>query len=88
MWMLHSLQHFHFVVHHLLIAFDILLENNFDSALALRAVGLADYAICTSAECLSESIFGSKAEFSMGELSNVMGGRTSCRSCQAGRAAC
>jgi hypothetical protein len=59
MWMLHSLQHLHFVVHHLLVALDILLENNLDSALALRPVCLADYAICTSTKCLSESIFGS-----------------------------
>lgn len=54
--MLHSLQHLHLVVHHLLVALDILLENDLDSALALRPVCLAHYAICSSAEGLSEPI--------------------------------
>lgn len=56
---LHSLQHLHLIVHHLLIALDILLEDDLDSAFALRAVCLADYAISSSAKCLSESVFGS-----------------------------
>lgn len=61
MRMLHSLQHLHLIVYHLFIALDILLEDDLDSAFALRAVCLADYAICSCAECLSESIFGSGA---------------------------
>jgi hypothetical protein len=54
--MLHPLQHLHLVVHHLLVALDILLEDDLDSALALRPVCLAHYAICTSPEGLSEPI--------------------------------
>lgn len=61
MRVLHSLQHLHLIVYHLLVALDILLEDDLDSAFAFRAVCLADYAICSSAECLSESVFGSGA---------------------------
>lgn len=43
--MLHFLQHFHFVIDHLLVALDILLENDLDSDLSLRAVRLTNNAI-------------------------------------------
>ena len=56
--MLHSLQHFHLVVYHLLIAPDALLEDNLDRTLALGAICLSNNAICTSAECLAKPVFG------------------------------
>jgi hypothetical protein len=56
MWVFHALQHLQLVVHHLLIAFYVLLQDDFDSDLALGAVGLTDDAICAGAQCLSEAV--------------------------------
>lgn len=56
--MLHSLQHLHLVVHHLLVALDILLEYDLDGDFPLWAVRLPHYAVCTRTECLSEPVFG------------------------------
>jgi hypothetical protein len=58
-WVLHALQHLQLIVHHLLISLDILLQDDFDSDLALGAVGLAHDAVCAGAQCLSEAVSGS-----------------------------
>jgi hypothetical protein len=58
-WMLHALEHLHFVVDHLFVALDVLLEDDLDSAFSQRSVSLTDDAICTSAEGLSEAVFRS-----------------------------
>jgi hypothetical protein len=46
---LHALKHFQFVVDHLFIAFDVLLQDDLDRDLALRTVGLAHDSIGTGA---------------------------------------
>jgi hypothetical protein len=55
-WVFHALQHLQLIVHHLLIAFDILLQDNFDSDLALGAVGFADDTVCASSQGLSKAV--------------------------------
>lgn len=55
-WVLHLLQHFQFVIDHLLIAADILLQDDLDSDLAIRAVGLANDAIGSSTQGLSKLV--------------------------------
>jgi hypothetical protein len=57
--MTHVVQHFHFVVHHLLVAFDIFLQDDLDGDLAGGAVCFADDAIGTSTEGPPETILGS-----------------------------
>jgi hypothetical protein len=53
---LHALQHFQLIVDHLLIAPHVLLEDDLDGHLSLRAVGLAHNAIGASAERLAELV--------------------------------
>lgn len=54
--MLHALQHFQLVVHHLFVSPDILLQDDLDSDLALGAVGFSDNTIRSSAERLSKLV--------------------------------
>lgn len=54
---LEALQHVELVVDHLLVALDVLLQDDLDGHLAGRAVGLADDAIGTGTERLAESVF-------------------------------
>lgn len=54
--MMHSLEHLHFVVDHLFVASNILLQNNLDGAFASWAVSLPHDAIGTSTECFAEAI--------------------------------
>jgi hypothetical protein len=56
---LHALQHLEFVVDHLLVAADILLQDDLDRDLALRTVGLAHDTICAGSQCLSKAVSGS-----------------------------
>jgi hypothetical protein len=53
---LHFLQHFQLVVDHLLVAADILLQDDLDCDLAVRAVSLTDDTISSSAQCLSKLV--------------------------------
>lgn len=53
---LQALQHLQLVVHHLLIAAHVLLEDNLDCNLPLWAVGLANDAICTGAQRLAKAV--------------------------------
>jgi hypothetical protein len=53
---LHALQHLQLVVHHLLVAADVLLQNNLDGNLALGAVSLADDSIRAGTQRLSEAV--------------------------------
>jgi hypothetical protein len=65
--MLHPLQHLELVVDHLLVAANILLQDDLDSDLALGAVRFPDDTICSSAQCLSEAVSRSAiGTFSMG----------------------
>ena len=59
MWMLHSLQHLHLVVHHLLVALDILLQDNLHGHLARGPICLADDSICPGTEGPSKAVLGS-----------------------------
>lgn len=75
MRVLQSLQHGKLVIDHLLVAFDILLQDNLDSNLASRAVRLTNDTIGTSTEGASEPILRSilrvrivNAEFNVGSL--------------------
>jgi hypothetical protein len=54
---LHLLQHGHLVVHHLLVAAHILLEDDLDGALAVGPVCFSDNAVCAGAEGASEVVF-------------------------------
>lgn len=54
--MLQPLQHVEFVVDHLLVSLDILLQDDLDGDFARRPFGLPYDAIGTSAECATESI--------------------------------
>ena len=56
MRVLHALQHLQLVVDHLLVPADVLLEDDLDGDLALGAVGLADDAIGSSTQRLSEAV--------------------------------
>jgi hypothetical protein len=53
---LHLLQHFQLVVDHLLVAANILLQDDLDRDLAIRAVGLANDSIGSGAQRLSELV--------------------------------
>lgn len=53
---LHALQHLQLIVHHLLVAAHILLQDDLDSDLALGAVSFADDTVGSGAECLSEAV--------------------------------
>ena len=55
-WMLHSLQHFQLVVDHLLVSAHILLQDNFDSNLALGAVRFPDDTVGPCSQCLSKAV--------------------------------
>lgn len=57
MRVLHPLQHFELIVDHLLIALDILLEDDFHSDLSRWTVCLSHNAICTRAESSAKSVF-------------------------------
>lgn len=56
MWVFHALQHLELVVDHLLVAADILLQDDLDSDLALGTVGLPDDTICPGTQRLSEAV--------------------------------
>lgn len=56
MRVLHALQHLQLVVDHLLVPADVLLEDDLDGDLALGAVGLADDAIGSGTQRLSEAV--------------------------------
>lgn len=64
MSVLQALEHVKLVVHHLLVALDVLLQDNLDSHLALWAVGFSDNAIGACAECTTEPVFGSASHLS------------------------
>lgn len=57
--MLQSLEHLEFVLNHLLISLDVLLEDDLDGHLAVGAICLADDSICSSTEGSTESVLGS-----------------------------
>lgn len=54
--MLQPLQHGKLVIDHLLIAFDVLFQDDFDGNLASRAIRLANDAISASAKSASELV--------------------------------
>ncbi len=54
--MLHFLEHLQLVVDHLLIAANVLLQDDLDCYLAVWAFGLSDDAIGSSTQCLSELV--------------------------------
>jgi hypothetical protein len=60
--MLELLKHLKFVIDHLLIALDVSLEDNLDSDLAGRAIGLTNDSICSSTEGSTESVLGPVVE--------------------------
>jgi hypothetical protein len=70
-WVLQSLQHVELVVNHLLVAFDVLLQNDLDGDLAGRALGLTNDAIGTSAEGATEPVFSPIAIVSSENVSAV-----------------
>ena len=56
MRMLHPLQHLQLVVDHLLVALDVLLEDDLDGELLAILFGLADDAVCACAQGLAQVI--------------------------------
>lgn len=55
--MFHLLEEVKLVVDHLLVALDVLLEDDLDCDLASRALGLADDTIGTGTKRASEMVF-------------------------------
>lgn len=53
---MHALKHLHFIVDHLLVTSDILLEYYLYGAFPPGAVRFPHNSICTSAECLAEAV--------------------------------
>ena len=87
--MSHLLQHLQLVVDHLVIAFDVLLQDDLDCDFALGSVGLLDNAIGTCAESLAHAVFAPGTYCERGFDMRRMGGWLTCdRSFQADRAAC
>lgn len=62
MWVLQPLEHVELVVNHLLVAFDILFQDDLDGHLARRTVCLTNNSIGARAKCPTESVFGSVAK--------------------------
>lgn len=93
-WVVKFLQQFKLVMNHALIALYVLLQNDFDSDLARRAICLTNDTIGSSTEGAAESVFGSadgKLEvrgWSKSKCKRTFGSRTSYRSYRAGREAC
>ena len=56
MWMIQLLEHLQFIIDHLFIALDALLENDLDGAFLASVLGLSNDAICSSSQCPPESI--------------------------------
>jgi hypothetical protein len=56
---LEALEHVQLIVHHALVALDILLEDNLDGHLAFGRVGLSDDAVGAGAERSTEPVLGS-----------------------------
>ena len=54
--MFHSLQQDHLIVYHLFVAFDVLLENDFDSISFSAAFCFPDDAVCPCTQCPAEAI--------------------------------
>jgi hypothetical protein len=67
-WVFHALQHLQLIVYHLLIPTNILLQDDLDGHLALRAVSLSHDTICASTECFSEAVSRSAIVCSVCEL--------------------
>lgn len=58
MGVLEALQHLELVVDHLVVAFDVLLQDDLDGAFSLGRVCLSDNAIGTGTERLAEPVLG------------------------------
>lgn len=84
---LQALQEVQLVVHHALVALDVLLQDDLDGDLAARRVGLADDAIGAGAEGAAELVVGSarRLDMSLGRARTLGGAFTSYRSFRAGR---
>ena len=81
--MLHPLQHLQFIVHHLLIALDILLEDDLDRVLLAFTLCLSDNAICSCTKSLAKPVLVPSLRISACSW-RALNHPTSCRSCQAG----
>ena len=86
--MFHSLQQDHLIVHHFLVAFDVLLENDLDSISFSGAFCFPDDAVCPCTQRPAESIL--RSELCVSTLCNQMveGWRTFYRNCLAVLTAC
>lgn len=94
MGVLQGLKHSKLVVDHLLVALDVLLEDDLDSYPPRGALGLSNDAIGAGTECLSEPVFGPIESAQKSAAVSVFlidrgreRVRTSCRSSRAGRPA-
>jgi hypothetical protein len=85
---LHPLQHLELVVDHLLVALDILLQDNLHGHLARRPVCLSDDTICSRTERPSKAILGPINDLADSHTQLDLKCFTSCRSFQVGREAC
>ena len=56
MGMMHALKHLHFIVDHLLVAPDVLLEDYLYGAFPLGTICFTHNSICAGAECLAEAV--------------------------------
>ena len=62
----HSLKHLELVVHHSLIALNILFEDDLDSVLFPILLGFSNDAVCACSEGLAETIGSSKSSLVAG----------------------
>ena len=60
-WMMHSLQHLHFIIHHLFVASNVLLENDLDGALSLWAICFPHDAVRAGTERFTKAIVRSRS---------------------------
>lgn len=72
--MLEPLEHIKFIVNHAFVAFDVFLQNDFDSYLAGRPLCLSDDAICASTERPAKSILGPESKMNLCELAETTTG--------------
>lgn len=55
-WVLHLLQHFQLIVDHLLVATNVLLQDDLDCNFAIWAIGLTNDTVRSSTQCLPELV--------------------------------
>ena len=72
MGVLEALEHLQFVIDHLVVAFDVLLQDDLDGAFSLGRLCFSDNAVGASSECLAKLVLGSVVATSVGAVQCVV----------------